>query len=564
MRSAVPERRARPARSTRPERLERPAVTRHVVVWCPHWPVVASGIAPDAVAAVVRDQVVLAVSRAARAAGVRAGMRKREAQARCASLELVEHDESRDARRFEPVVRALAEIVPVAEVSEAGTVLFGARGPSRWCGGDAALAERVHRLVVEALGDLVGPSGLVDRIGVGIADGRFAAMVAARRSVRAGVPVLIEGGTAFTAEALAPVGVRALADLAGLPLDFVGLLQRLGLATLAEVRALPRADLGTRFGPDGLLAHRLASGEDNRHPDARPPAPDLAVVQSFEDPVLQLGPLVFTARHLADQLHERLASRGEVCTRLLVEAETEHGERSDRQWYVTGGLSAAAMAERVRWQLEGWVNQPGGLSAGVVLLRLAPDEVLPAQGRQLGFWGEASDADAQAARVITRLVGLLGSEAVLVPEWSGGRHPSDRYRWVPAAGTDVADPAARRRAVEPSAHPWPGSIAAPSPAWVADGPLPIEVFDASGATVRVDGRGVLSASPATVTLPAMVAGRTARQSITAWAGPWPTEEHWWDPLRRRRRARFQLLTDAGEALLVSLERGGWFLEGHYD
>lgn len=513
-------------------------------------------MAPDAVGAVVRDQQIVAVSRAARAAGVRAGMRRRDAQARCASLILVEHDPARDARRFEPVVRALSELVPVVEVAEAGTVLFGARGPSRWCGGDSALAERVHRLAAGALGELLA---LVDGIGVGVADGRFAASVAAHRSVHAGQPVLIEAGKDATAHALASVGVRALVQIAGLPAELTGLLERLGVTRLGELAALPRLDLGERFGPNGIFAHRLASGEDDRHPEVRAPSPDLAVGNEFEEPVLQLGPLVFAARHLADQLYERVAARGEVCTRLLVEAETEHGERSDRQWYLNGGLSAAAMVERVRWQLEGWVNQPGGLSAGVVLLRLTPDEVLPAQGRQLGFWGEASDADEQAARTITRLVGLLGPDAVCVPEWRGGRHPGDRYRWVSATSTDIADRAARVRAVAVSEHPWPGGIAAPSPAWILDPPLAVQVLDADGAAVRVDGRGAVSGAPSTL----LLTGASSAVTVADWAGPWPTDEHWWDPARRRRRARFQLLSDRGEAFLVSLEQGSWWLEGRY-
>ena len=58
-------------------------------------------------------------------------------------------------------------------------------------------------------------------------------------------------------------------------------------------------------------------------------------------------------------------------------------------------------------------------------------------------------------------------------------------------------------------------------------------------------------------------GARSAVALRAWAGPWPTEEHWWDPARRRRRARFQLLTVQGEAVLVSLEQGSWWLEARY-
>lgn len=540
--------------------MQRPVPARHVVVWCPHWPVIAAGLAADTAGAVVRNQQVVAVTHAGREAGVRVGMRRRDAQSRCASIELVEYDESRDARCFEPIVRALGEIVPVLEVSEAGTVLFGARGPSRWCGGDHALADRVRSIVHNVLAspDIAAATCAdpVD-IGVSVVDGRFAALVMARYSARLGRPLVIESGQAATAAALAPVSVRSLAEVADVPADLVDLFTRLGLRQLGDLAALESNDIGARFGPVGTFAHRLARGDDERHPAGRAPSPDLAVAQTFDDPVLQVSPLVFTARQLADTLHGSIAARGERCTRLLVEAETDHGERSERQWYVADGLGAAAMVERVRWQLEGWVQQPGGLSAGVVLLRLTPLEVRVADGRQLGFWGEASDADEQAQRVVARLVGLLGPDAVLVPEWGGGRHAGDRYRWVPAVSVDLEDVRARHRAVQPGSSPWPGTITAPSPAWWSSQPEQIDVLDECGSTVQVDGRGVLSATPAAIRRGARVI------NVSAWAGPWPADERWWDPLRRRRRARFQLVLDDHDALLVCLERGAWWLEGQY-
>src|SRR5207247_687602 len=82
---------------------------------------------------------------------------------------------------------------------------------------------------------------------------------------------------------------------------------------------------------------------------------------------------------------------------------------------------AAALADRVRWQLDGWLtttwaDRPTG---GIALLRLVPDEVVPDDGRQLGFWGGAREADERAARAVARLQGLLGPDAVAVPEQRG-------------------------------------------------------------------------------------------------------------------------------------------------
>ena len=550
----------------------RNALTRHVVLWCPQWPVVAAGIEPGTAAAVVDGQQVIAASPSARAVGVRVGMRRRDAQARCSTLLVVNADVSRDARRFEVVARALTTLVPVVGVEEPGTALFGARGPSRWCGGDQALADRVRSLALDALSTAESPFH-VERIGVGLADGRFAAAVAARRSARSGAPVVVPPGLPTTAASLAGIGIAALGDVGGVDPAMIHLFQRLGLESLGDLAGLSRRDVVARFGPEGEFAHRLASGDDDRHPSVRVPAPDLAVAESFESPVMQTASLVFSARRLAESLSGALGMRGERCTQLVVEVETEHGERSERSWSRSDGMGVAAMVERVRWQLEGWVNQPGAVSSGVVLLRLVPAETMPMEGRQLGFWGEASDADERAVRAVARLVGLAGSDAVHVPERSGGRDPVERYRWVSAAAVDLDDLPARSRLLGDPPHPWSGSIGTPSPGWVADEPETVQVLDASGNEVRVDGRGALSAPPARLQRAVGIRDDTAQHDtaqhdttqhdIVGWAGPWPLDERWWDPLRRRRRARFQFVTAGGEAVLVSVENGTWRLEARY-
>jgi protein ImuB len=52
--------------------------------------------------------------------------------------------------------------------------------------------------------------------------------------------------------------------------------------------------------------------------------------------------------------------------------------------------------------------------------------------------------------------------------------------------------------------------------------------------------------------------------VAAWAGPWPIDERWWDPLAHRRRARFQVVLEQGSALLLMLEKGEWCVEAFYD
>ena len=109
------------------------------------------------------------------------------------------------------------------------------------------------------------------------------------------------------------------------------------------------------------------------------------------------------------------------------------------------------------------------------------------------------------------------------------------------------------------AVPWPGQVPAPAPAIVYAEPVPAEVVDATGATVAVDGRGLLGSLPSRV----RVQGRDW-STITAWAGPWLVDERWWDPAAHRRLVRLQATTDQGAAYLLRLTGGRWWVEAIYD
>src|SRR5512132_2127700 len=266
-----------------------------LVVWCPDWPVVAAGAPPDSLTAVVHANRVVACSAAARAEGVRPGLRRREAQGGCPELELLDHDPARDARAFEPVLVAVERLTPWVEVLQPGECAFPARGAARYHGGEPALAVTVTAAVHAAV---EGRGGCQ----VGIADGTFAAC-------------------------LAPLPVATL----GRP-DLADLLVRLGLRTLGDLAALPGAALATRFGPEGARAARLASGLDEHPKGARRPPPDPRVTAELDPPADRVDVAAFTAKTLADELVARLDRLGLACTRLRIEAETDQGETLSRIW----------------------------------------------------------------------------------------------------------------------------------------------------------------------------------------------------------------------------------------
>ena len=82
------------------------------------------------------------------------------------------------ARLLEQVIAVVTAFCPKVEVVEPGVCAFGARGPARYFGGETALAARI----IAAVADL----GVESRVGV--ADGLFAALLAARAASPAQPP----------------------------------------------------------------------------------------------------------------------------------------------------------------------------------------------------------------------------------------------------------------------------------------------------------------------------------------------------------------------------------------
>jgi protein ImuB len=545
-----------------------PPPVRALAVWCPQWPVVALGALPHERVAVMAANRVVALTPAAAASGVAIGQRRRQAQGRCPDLDLRPLDDRLLAVAFEPVVTAVSAFTPRFELGAPGDCVLAVRGPARYFGGEQRLAERV----AADLDGVLAPLGWAGWGRVAVADGATTARLVARYLVTdpsvgpaASHPVVVPGGGGAAALADLPVAVLFDPALgftgldAGTDTDLPGLLARLGLARVGGFAALDPADVLARFGLGALAAHEVARGLDGRPAVPVEPAPELVVAVTLDPPAERSDAVAFAARPVAEEFLRRLGARGSTTSVVLVEFETEHGELSSRAWRYDA--SPAGLVDRVRWQLDGWLSGPVAArpTAPVTRLRLVPGEVLPATGRQLGFWGEETAADQRAARVVARLDGLLGPGAVTVPQWRGGRGPAEQVVRVPAgvgaAGLEV--PAAGG---DGGVRPWPGAVPPPAPARVHVPALPILVLDHDGVAVAVDGRTRLSGPPVQVVPP----GATQPVPVVAWAGPWPVDERWWDPVAHRRRARLQVCPAVGPALLVACEGGRWWCEATYD
>ncbi len=133
------------------------AAVRTLAVHCAQWPAVCVGRAPQVPVAVLRANRCISVSPGAAELGVLPGLRRREAQARCPSIELHDQDEQREGRLFEVVLSELEQIAPRLEVRDPGDCAMATLGPARYHGGDRSLAELVRTRVHEALAEQLAP-----------------------------------------------------------------------------------------------------------------------------------------------------------------------------------------------------------------------------------------------------------------------------------------------------------------------------------------------------------------------------------------------------------------------
>ncbi|HEY2141741.1 MAG TPA: hypothetical protein VGG98_06750 [Solirubrobacteraceae bacterium] len=325
------------------------------------------------------EQRVGETSGAAEAFGVQLGMALGEALARCPQLGLVAADPVGVAQAWEQTVRALEGIGAAVELERAGLAYFEADGLRGIYGGEEgviAAARRASRSDSRLRSGLrpspsrhgqgsrssspgrVAPNagGRFARVGAGPT--RFCALAAAQtvRSRRA-VVVGERGEQARRYLAVQPV---SLLRFRGETAALVEPLSRLGVRTLGELAALARDAVADRFGTPGVLAHRLAGGEDT--------------------------PL--RARRVEERLEEGMElgepSSGAALERVLGVLVARLLARSERRGRALGAVTlSAALVEGGTWQERVVFRQAlsdGGRMGLALSLRLA---LLPAPAASL-------------------------------------------------------------------------------------------------------------------------------------------------------------------------------------
>ena len=313
-----------------------------------------------------REPFVGEVSAAAETFGVRARMRLGEALARCPELRLVPPDPAGVADAHDVLLRALESIGAAVESGRPGLAFFDAHALRHIHGDLRGVVTQARRAV-----------GLPARVGA--APTRFGALAAASRArprraevtdkpraYLAPLPVALLGTLAE--------GCDADAALATLPEP----LERLGLLTLGDLAALPRAATADRFGAPGIRARDLARGRDV---PLRPRTPferlqeELELPEAASGPQLEQGLGLLIDRLLARPERRGRALRSAVISARLVEGGTWRERMTFREPLADPKrmrlvlapklLGLPAPAETLRLRAEGF-GPPGGAQGALL------------------------------------------------------------------------------------------------------------------------------------------------------------------------------------------------------
>jgi protein ImuB len=427
-------------------------------------------------------RMVVAVNRAAAAAGIGPG-----------------HTLS-DARALEPALE-VAEATPEEDAALLGRIADWARRYSPW-----TAADEPDGVVIDITGCAhLFANHLCEGEPALAADltGRLRAAGFSARAAIADTPAAAWGLVRFGSPE-----DRRLERLDGLPLaalrlpvEMVEGLHALGLRRIGDLHAMPRAGLAARFGSRLLQHYDQAFGRLDEPISPRRPVPEHRERLTFAEPISTPESIAGALRHLLGRLCKGLEAAGQGVRRLRLDAHRTDQRVDDEPQSLMLGTSRptrdpAALARLAAPLLER--IDPG---PGLETLVLSATETGPLTAIQTGIDGEGADSqgiDDRLAELVDRLALRLGERAVLrlVP----------RESWLPER---CVAPLAPVEAL-PVPKPWPAGR--PRPLRLLTPPEPIE-----------------ATAPLPDDPPLQFVWRGLRHRVSRAEGPERIECEWWRP-----------------------------------
>lgn len=449
---------------------------------------------------------------AAAALGLARGMALADARAICPGLVTRPADLPAETAFLTALIRWAGRYSPLVGRDGAEGLVADIAGVAHLFGGEAALIADARARLARA--------GVTVR--AGLADTRGAAHALARAATAGDSGIAPPGTTAAALRDL-PLGLLRIDH------DTVTALARLGLRTVGELMAQPRAPLTRRFGPAPFLRLDQALGAVPEPLAADPLPPHYGIRLSLPEPIGRVQDVAAGLDRLLGPLCARLAAAQAGARRLRFELRRTDGSQA----VVEIGL-ARPMRDPARIAplfARGIEGVEAGF--GIDRLRLQATVVEPLAPQQLG--APRAAAEDALADLITRLGNRLGFDRIRRFHPADSHIPERSFQTLPVAYSDPAGP-------------WPAG---------PDRPLlifpPEPVFDAGPAGSRP---------------PARFRWRRVRFDTARATGPERLAPEWWfdDPAwRQGLRDYWKVETRQGRRLWLFFtpQAPAWQVQGEF-
>ncbi|CAJ3067881.1 nucleotidyltransferase/DNA polymerase [Burkholderia pseudomallei] len=443
--------------------------------------------------AVIESGQVIALTRAAREAGVRIGMRRAGALTIAPDVQLVDRAPEKEAEALGAAALAMLRFTPnVARMGDDALVL-DVSSSLRLFGGVRAILRQAR----QAIADL----GLTARFS--LAPTASGAWLLARQPGGSGAAHAASAGAASAGARALRRRVAKLPTLARcldrLPFGLLPETQRtaawidgIGCKSLGDLRRLPRAGLKRRCGPALLDAMDRAYGEaaESFEWEVAPPTFDAKV--ELPDRVEHAEALLFAGRRLIVQLTGWLAAQHLVVTRFALLLDHERGRAAIEPTRLDVALADATgdtehLARLLKERL-GRLTLP----APVIAVCLLADETREKEGVSDSLFPDPAGSAGDFAQLVELLTARLGAENVLQPALAPDHRPERLNAWMPAEASARATPAGRHAKVAAASLAAREEPLPLRPFWLLDEPIALLTRQHRpfyGSPLRVLGKG---------------------------------------------------------------------------
>ena len=420
-------------------------------VFCPSW-------STETVAVVLEHERVLALSPAARASGLRCGMRHASValllpQAQ-AGVQLHVRESAREVQALQESALALLQYTPLVTLAEQATLLLDIGASLRLFGGIRALCREV--------------AASMQRLG-------FSASLACAPTARGAWLLAQAGGRRCLglpklARYLDQLPVTLLPPLQA----FLPWLAGIGCTTVAELRRLPRAGLQRRCGKAVLEMLDAAYGQTPELFEWIEAPPHFKARFEFFERVLETDGLDYAVQRLLAQMSGWLCARHLAVQGIHLFLIHERGRYAIEPTQIEIQLGEPSCQETHLLRLLKERLRQCELPAAVMSLVLEAVQVQPVAPVSESLFPEPGGTPADYQRLLELLTARLGGENVLQAMPKADYRPEMANQWLPVMSlVKSAKPMSSMQAMGPGGQ----GTELPRPCWLLAKPVALLLRD---------------------------------------------------------------------------------------